>query len=360
MIIFGICFIFLIFSYFLILYLFMIYSNKKEKVNNIISFAALFFIFIHILIILILMFQDVSFHFDLIPLWLSTLALPILILIFIVLLSSLVGYLYKSGKLRDTYKKKLKEKSDARKDLYRKIPHILIFIGILFLWLIGSYIIYSGTGSLDGMIPSENNTLYLYLQVLTTPNIIHDVLFSLGWFFYLLFFFFYIFTLIMLVNEYTRKSHYFSFPFNFICNIFLNEEERQGYGTYLYFAVGHMFAAFTCPPMVFFSILGTSSIADLVASQIGIRYGKNRISFNKKKTWEGAIAGFLASFILSFIFIGFIWSIIFSIAFTLFDVLTNKPLDASDNLIIPIGLSVLYFLIRFLFNLNYFTLIIGA
>ncbi|MFW9771354.1 MAG: hypothetical protein ACFFBY_12835 [Promethearchaeota archaeon] len=364
MIEFSVWFIFITFSYIIILYLFLHFSKKKDRFNNILGFAALSIVFMHLLIIFILMFQDATLHSDLIPLWFFTLGFPILVLVVVVLFSSFLGLIIKFLINFRSFKRlnikrefKFKEKSKVKNDLYRKVPHALMFIGILALWLIGVYVIYSTIGTTEGMIPYENNMFYLYLQILTMPNSIRSVLFSLGWFYYLLLFFFYVFALIMLTNEFTRKSRYVSFPTNIFCTIFLNKNEKESYGTYLYFSIGHMFAALICPPMVFFSILGISTIADLVASQIGIRYGKNHISFNQNKTWEGTFAGSIAAFFISFPFIGHIWAFIFTITFLFLDILTEKPLKISDNLIFPMALSIIYFIIRFIFNLNYYSLL---
>ena len=148
-------------------------------------------------------------------------------------------------------------------------------------------------------------------------------------------------------------------PFNFFTKLYLSEKEQENYGTYLFFAIGQMFAAFISPPMIFFAILGIGSISDLITSQVGIRYGKTHISWNKKKTWEGTIAGTLITFVVCFLFIGVLWSLIFSIAYLIFDVITNKPVKISDNLLIPIGCSVVYILIRFLFNIDYYTILLS-
>lgn len=362
---FSVWFIFITFSYILILYLFLHFSNKQDRANNLLGFAVLSVVFMNLLVIFILMFQDTSLHSDLIPLWFFTLGLPLVVLIILVLLSSLIRpiikFLVKSSYFsRFNIKRefRIKEKSKAKSDLYRKIPHVLMFIGIFILWLIGVYVIYTTIGTIEGMIPYENNTLYLYLEILTTPNVINNVLFSLGWFYYLLFFFFYIFALIMLTNEFTRKSRYLSFPSNIFSTIFLSKKEKESYGTYLYFSIGHMFAALLSPPMIFFAILGISTIADLTASQIGIRYGKNHIKFNHNKTWEGTIAGSIASFLVSFPFVGHIWALIFTFVFFFLDILTERPIKVSDNLIFPVALSITYFVIRFVFNLNYYTLIV--
>jgi dolichol kinase len=184
------------------------------------------------------------------------------------------------------------------------------------------------------------------------------VLFELGWFYYLLFFFFYSFTLFMLSMEYTRKTKNFTFPFNFICSIYLCDDEEEGYGAYLYFTLGQMFASFLCPPMVYFAILGISSIADLMTSQIGIRYGKRKIKINESKTLEGTFAGCITCFIICFLFIGLIWAIIFTLVFFIIDILTKKPINVSDNLLIPIVCAIMYVIIRYFFNLDYFTFIL--
>jgi dolichol kinase len=157
----------------------------------------------------------------------------------------------------------------------------------------------------------------------------------------------------MLVNEFTRKSQIFSFPFIIFPKLYLSEEEKQNYGTYLFFTIGHMFAAFICPPMVFFTILGISSISDLVTSQVGIRFGSSNILWNKKKTWEGTLAGMSTTFIITAIFIGIYWGGIFSLIFLIFDIFTDKPIKLSDNLLIPVGYSLTYVFLRFFLNFNY-------
>jgi dolichol kinase len=120
-----------------------------------------------------------------------------------------------------------------------------------------------------------------------------------------------------------------------------------------------MFAAFITPPMVFFAILGISSIADLLTSQIGIRYGKHKIGWNQEKSWEGTFAGVIGCFIISFLFVGFLWAMIFTITFLIFDIFTNKPINLSDNLLIPMGTAAIYFIVRFIFDLNYNTIFLS-
>jgi dolichol kinase len=357
-------FILISIAYFLVLFLYMHFSYKKEVFNNFFGFGALFLTFISVIIIELLMFQDITLYSVTIPIFTLALGLPLLIISAIVLISSVILFLFKLifknkdfSKFWNSLEEKTSKRSKLRGDTYRKIPHVLIFVGLFVVWYLGVDFVMNLSGSISGMIPDDNNMFSLFIQIIFEPNSISEVLFSLGWFYYLLFFFFYGFCFIILANELTRKVRIFAFPFNFLSNILLSEEEKKGYGTYLYFAIGQMVAALLTPPMVFLTILGISSIADLATSQIGIRFGKTKIRWNKEKSWEGSIAGIIACFIICFFFIGIPWAVIFTFAFLLFDIFTNKPIDISDNLLIPIGSSLIYLFIRFFCNFDYYTII---
>jgi len=341
------------------------FSYEKELLNNLLGFSALFLTFIVSIIIVLLMFQDVTLYSSTMPIFTLSFGLPLLIIGGIILVSSALLFLFKKifknkdlSKFWNSLEEKSNKRSKLRDDTYRKIPHVLVFIGLLVIWYVGVIIVKDVLGSISGMIPADNNMLLLFLRLVTEPESIRDVLYSLGWFYYLLFFFFYGFCLIMLANEFTRKAKRLGFPFNFLCKVLLCEEEKRNYGTYLFFAIGQMVAALLTPPMVFLTILGMSSLADLATSQVGIRYGKNKIKWNNDKSWQGSIAGIIACFIICTLFIGVYWALIFTIAFFLFDVFTNKPLNISDNLLIPFGSSFIFLFIRFFFNFEYYTIIL--
>ena len=352
-------------SYLLILFLYMHFSYKFTFYENLIGFLGLSFVLFHVLIFLNLMFQDVSLHSLSLPLFLLSLGLPILSFLIIICISSLVYIILKFGfkvqiftKYKENMMARFAKRSKLRNDIYRKLAHVLIFIGLFILWSIGTIIVQDLSGSNEGMIPDENNMLYLYMRIFAQPNSFNEVLFSLGWFYYLLFFFFYSFTMLMLSIEFTRKTRYFSFPFNFVCSIYLCDDEKEGYGAYLYFTLGQMIASFICPPMVFLAILGISSIADLMTSQVGIRFGKNKLKFNSNKSWEGAIAGCITSFIICIFFVGLIWAAIFALIFFIVDIMTKKPVKISDNLLIPIGCAVVYVLVRYFLAIDYTTILL--
>jgi dolichol kinase len=298
------------------------------------------------------------------PLFFSAVGFPMVLVAALMIISTIIVSISKEktksdfSKFNIKFQEKRKLWSKAKKDTLRKINHILIFIGLLIVWYIGLFLVLFFTGSSSGMIPTDNNMILLYIRILNDPNSLRDIMFSFGWFYYLLFFFFYVLSLFMLANEFARKSRFISFPFTIFPKLYLSEKESENYGTYLYFAIGQMFAAFICPPMVFFTILGISSISDLATSQVGIRYGSSKILWNKKKTWEGSLAGMLVTFIISVLFIGLYWSVFFSLAFLVIDISTDNPIKLSDNLLIPIGCSIIYVLLRYFLDFNYASIIL--
>lgn len=355
-------------SYFIIFFGYMYFSLKTDVINNIIALGALFFVLVNVLVFLLLMIQDKDIRVFLLPLFTYTLVLPIVLIIIAIIFSTVIlkfyNYITKDKdiiKLNERLEDRKKKRNKLKEDIYRKISHVIIFIGLLGLW----YIAYSMTktyneeNDIKGEIkhdPDITNMLYSYLRLLTKPNSIENVMLSMQWLYYVIFFVFYILCLVMIANEFTRKSKHLAFPLNLIPNLIISDQEKRSYGTYLYFCIGNMFAAFICPPMVFFAILGMSSIGDLMTSQIGIRYGKHHISWNRDKTWEGSLAGVITSFIICFIFIGPLYGLILTGVFLIVDIITNKPLKITDNLLIPIGTAITFVLVRFYTDIDYFSI----
>jgi len=309
--------------------------------------------------------QDDELSLFFVPLWLIIYGSPLAIIGLLVLSSTGLSHSanentkQKISKFVNKLENKIERWSKSKRDVLRKLNHVVLFIILLIAWSIGLFVVLYFAGSSAGMIPEETNMLLVYVKLLNNPNSIREVLLSFGWFYYLLFFLFYIFCLFTLVNEFTRKSKHFSFLLNIFPKLYLTSEEKKSYGTYLYFAIGQMFAALICPPMIFLAILGISSISDLSTSQVGIRFGKKHISWNKDKTWEGTVAGSIITYIICLFFVGILWSFIFTFIFLICDILTSNPLKISDNLLIPIASSLVYVIIRFFFNLNYSSIIVG-
>ncbi len=342
--------------FFIVIY----FKNSRETVasNKYLGLIALIIVFSVVFAIL----TKIAFKpgLEVNAFWMMTILIaPIVALIFLVFFSTTLNNIVKyrfSFTLKFFYEletrltQKIQVMNQTRQDSVRKINHILIFAGLLGLWYLCVVLLLTVTGSLKGMVPEEQNAILVFFLMLSNRMDPAKSLLNFGWFYYVLFYFFYVLFIIMIANEFTRKSKRTCLPFNYVSRIVLTDQELRGYGTYLYFSIGHLFAALFCPPMIFFSILGISSIADLVASQVGIRFGKKQIKWNKKKTWEGTIAAVLTSFFICFLFVGIAWGVVFSIAFLIVDVITGigfRNMDLSDNLLTPIALALVYIVFEF-------------
>ncbi len=344
-----ICYLFILFSY-------LHYSNKKYALDNFLGFSILLIIFFHYSILMILLYNGAFWNrfFLLLLFFLPASIILSVVIVFSILVKIYLIFKKKNGSKvqKNIVNKKKRRKfsfkdwKPVNKDLVRKLPHVIIFISFFIIWSIGCSVIYSETGSLYGMFPMESDLLYLFLSMYSDTSSFHSYLFSLGWFYFFLIGVLYSLAIIALLMEFTRKSKNLSFPLNFITSRLLKEEEKESYGTYLYFFIGHLFAATFLPPLPFFAVISMSSIGDLVASQVGIRTGRCRIKWNNKKCWEGTISGTIASFFLSFIFLGFIWAFFFAILFLVIDIVIKKPLKASDNLLTPICSTLLFIFLR--------------
>ncbi len=88
-------FLLMIFSYFIVLFSYMHFSYKKEVLNNILGFGALFLTFIIIVIVVSLMFQDATLYISTIPIFTLSFGLPLLIIGAIILISSVLLFSYK-------------------------------------------------------------------------------------------------------------------------------------------------------------------------------------------------------------------------------------------------------------------------
>ena len=138
---FFIWFLIIFSSYFIILFAYLHFSNKKEILNNIISFFALFFVFIHVLMFLLLMFQDSDLHKFTMPLFLDAILIPLFLVGLGIIISTFALLIFRvilRAKDFSMFKQKLTTKlgnlSKTRKDLFRKVWHIGIFIVLFILW----------------------------------------------------------------------------------------------------------------------------------------------------------------------------------------------------------------------------------
>ncbi len=121
---------------------------------------------------------------------------------------------------------------------------------------------------------------------------------------------------------------------------FLKEKEINDIGSYSPFLTGITATAFILPPFPVFAIAWVMIVADTMASQIGMRWGTHRFSWNGK-SWEGTIAGVVGALGV-IIFVGPLWAIITAAVYLIIDLITEKPIPITDNLAFPLFLTIIY------------------
>ncbi len=227
-------------------------------------------------------------------------------------------------------------------DLKRKFYHLFVFILIFGFLYLGYLLICNQT------IQSGNDRLYLELleSYWGSTNGLNyvDIIFvrhSLPLAQTLTFLFMYGAMLVLLVIDITRLSHNIHFIMQKESQSIMRYKELDTLGAYTHFAVSYLFASMILPPMLFLASLCLASFADPTASIVGIKFGKKRYSWNSKSL-EGTIAGSIMAFITMFWFVGGIYALAGALLFALVDVITPKPIELSDNLVMPVLITIVY------------------
>ncbi|MHA1861920.1 MAG: hypothetical protein ACTSVM_06485, partial [Candidatus Ranarchaeia archaeon] len=112
------------------------------------------------------------------------------------------------------------------------------------------------------------------------------------------------------------------------------EEERDWFiASPIYFAFG-ILATLTIvkPPASFVGIFALS-VGDTFSTLFGVYAGRTPISYNKRKSWEGAYGNFVSLFLVLIIPLGLLRSFLISVIAAIIETL---PLHINDNLSLPI------------------------
>jgi len=314
-----------------ITYLYSYYAAKNNFLNNAISYSALSFVFTVLFLILFVIRKE-YFYINFINFFL----IVFFTLFIIVLITSSI--LFTINIIRrdfDIISINFKKPNRIKLDLYRKSFHILVFFSLLLVFYIST-----NFQTIYRLFPSDNLILIFTKRISGFKNNFY-LIEEPGFYYYVILYFFLILTFVILTNEFTRKTKYFYFPLNFIPNFLFHKDENNKYGSYVYFSIGHLFAAFITPPNVLFAILSISVFGDTISSQFGMRFGNIKYKWNEK-TFLGTISGFIVSLFITSLFVDVFYAILFSSIFVLTDLITQKPIRISDNLAVPIVCSILY------------------
>ncbi len=235
--------------------------------------------------------------------------------------------------------------SVVQHDLLRKGTHVIIFIAIFAIDMIGFYILVTifkdpyplrflrleewGYGLNNYIIFawSWGDWIGMNLVVPAARIIVFGVLYCL--------------TLLFLTSELCRLSHHWHYLFEKAVLRTLRTRELDRMGAYALFAAGFLLASLFLPYFGIMGMLAGWSLGDLAAAQVGMRWGRHHI-LNQDKTWEGLLAGALLTFVASLPFLGLVWAGTLTAAFVGIDLLTEKPIPMSDNLLLPVVGAVLF------------------
>jgi dolichol kinase len=235
------------------------------------------------------------------------------------------------------------EKKGILQDLFRKGFHMLYFFLLLGVSLLAAEL---HTATINQTIWDFN---WIYWNIRPGENLVFLTLIenprsyiSFGVLKLYLFFIFYIGTIIAIYLDWIRFSNRFwTLGRNLIVKA-ARKSEIQKMPSFIPILTGVLPAALILEPIPVFAIMITMIFADTAASQIGMRFGKHKIPWNRKKSWEGTIAGGVTG-LLTWFFVGPFWAIGAMGGFVISDLLTEKPFKISDNLLTPLVVGAIFF-----------------
>lgn len=145
------------------------------------------------------------------------------------------------------------------------------------------------------------------------------------------------------------------YPFRRIIESRLREREQGLFGAHLYIAVGAGLAIVllgrdpwlwpvTVPAAM--AVLAVTVFADAASALVGIRWGRRRWFHNPGKTYVGTAGGALVALVLAIPLVGPLAGVLAAVLFVTIDALAPKPIPISDNLLNPILLAALFWVLR--------------
>lgn len=141
------------------------------------------------------------------------------------------------------------------------------------------------------------------------------------------------------------------YPFKGTITSLMREKERGSFGAHYYITA-------TLPVAIFWltwdaatwdttlyavlAVFGVTVFADAISALVGVRYGRRKFPHNPNKSWMGTFGGTTAAFVLALPFTGVPGAVAAAAVFFLVDVLAPVPFGASDNILNPLGLALVY------------------
>src|SRR3990167_8943962 len=101
---------------------------------------------------------------------------------------------------------------------------------------------------------------------------------------------------------------------------------------------GAIFSLLFFPPVIASTVITIVAFADTAATIVGRSMGNHRIFYNKKKSWEGAIAAWIVAFLCGCIYLPISYALLVA---SFSSIIESLPLKSLDNLLIPISTGIL-------------------
>ncbi|MHA1886428.1 MAG: hypothetical protein ACTSX0_00220 [Promethearchaeota archaeon] len=230
-------------------------------------------------------------------------------------------------------------------DLKRKFYHLLIFV-LIFCFLLTFFIIIKSrsiNGDFADFYQKLLESFWGFSDEISFVNLIF-LRQSLPLAQTLTILFMYGAMIVLLFNDLSRLSHNLQFIFHKESQKIMRYKELDTLASYTHFAIAYLTASLILPPMLFLASLCLGSFADPIASFIGMKFGKIKYKWNSKSL-EGTIAGVIMAFVSMIWFVGPIYAAIGAFCFALTDLFTPKPIELSDNLLMPIVITIFFIIL---------------
>ena len=240
----------------------------------------------------------------------------------------------------------VREKRPVVQDLLRKSGHMIFFVMLFSISMIAKGVFRADYGDLDFLFrfwEIRPDLYYFTIYTATDPAMYQEI----GIMHTPLIFAFHIGAIISMFLDWVRMStKFWTIGRNTLIK-FARKSEINAMPSFIPFFTGILAMSILLPPLPIYAMMACVIFADTAASQIGIRFGKHKLAWNKKKSWEGAIAGMIMALFITYLFVGPIWAIVATICFFIGDGLTEHPLKISDNLLIPVIIGVSFVILFF-------------
>ncbi|MEM4177939.1 MAG: hypothetical protein QXK55_08400 [Nitrososphaeria archaeon] len=147
--------------------------------------------------------------------------------------------------------------------------------------------------------------------------------------------------LVSIFLEFIRIRAHVLFPMNKLADMISRHFEKTALASYVYFCMAALIVVFFMSERAVLVGITAALLGDAISAVTGVGIGKHNV---KNKTLEGNVLGVIAVFFISYLLSKeLIISIMLGVVFMVLD-LVNIGFD--DNFVLPIGISIIFYLLE--------------